>query len=646
MRFVNRRFEKPLSEDNGQPGFRALHPFRGERGAGLSVAALDIAVADDEGKATALQRRDGEAEAVAEMCARLIGSEPIDDPKTGGSRPCRAGDIALLAPTGNDLWRYEEALERRGIPVATQAGKGLFGRQEIQDLIAVTRVLADRRDTLALGALLRGPLVGLTEEELLDIVWQLPRPEHRPEVPARLDLGVQADLIPHPLARDIVEKLQTLRRRANATTPHELLSQAVDVLRVRPILLQRHGGRAERALANVDLYLGFSRGYAVRGLRAFAESMTAAWTDEARAVEGRPDAQEEAVALYTMHAAKGLEWPVVVPVNTMTQVRKSDSAVTDRASGRFFCPVFGVDPLGCDEAREAENGELDRERARLWYVAATRARELLVLPRLDVDAGASAWVSVVDLGLDELPALELEPATIESAAGDARAGNEQTREVFAAEAGAIREQERTIAWRAPSRDECVDGPVVQEGEAEILADDGDGAPIEDSAATPVQGGLDRGLILHKLIEEVLTGETAETGPTLEARAVSLIRELGRTVEVDAAQGLNPAELAGCVVRALSLPEIAAIGSDLVAEFPVYASRKTETEEEATAGIADATAFDAEGRPRVVVDWKSDVDPSPETVRTLSRPSSNLPRHDRRRAWPDRHDDQREGNRNP
>jgi ATP-dependent exoDNAse (exonuclease V) beta subunit len=134
----------------------------------------------------------------------------------------------LLAPTGAELWRYEEALERRGIPVATQAGKSLFRRQEVQDLIAVTGVLADRRDTLALGALLRGPLVGLTEEALLDMVWALPRSEEEPDRIPRLDLGVDPAVIGHPLARDIFEKLQSLYRRGNSTTPHELLSQAVD----------------------------------------------------------------------------------------------------------------------------------------------------------------------------------------------------------------------------------------------------------------------------------------------------------------------------------------------------------------------------------------------------------------------------------
>ena len=613
MEHVNERFEVPLSEEKGQPGFQALDPFLPKRAKGPSVAALVIAVADENGKASAPRQRDGEAEAVADMCARLIGSEQIRDPKSGEQRPCRAGDIALLAPTGSELWRYEEALEQRGIPVATQAGKGLYRRQEIQDLIALTRVLADQRDRLALGALLRGPLVGMTEEELLDIVWALPRADDAPDALPRLDLGVAPETIAHPHARDIIEKLQALRRRVNATTPHALLSQAVDVLRVRPILLGRHRGQAERALANVDLYLTFSRAYAVRGLRAFAEAMTAAWSDEARAVEGRPDAQEEAVALYTMHAAKGLEWPIVVPINTMTQLRATETAVTDRASGRFFCRVFGVEPTGYAAARDDEGAELDRERVRLWYVATTRARELLVLPRLDVDPRGKAWISLVDLALDSLPALDLEHLPPEVDAGEPAAENEQTRGAFAAEATAIAERTHRIVWRAPSRDEDAARPVLREEAPTILATDGDGAPADGTAAAAIQGGRERGTILHKLIEEVLTGETAETRPDLAARAETLIRALGLPVTDDPAQGLAPAELAGCVVRALSLPEVAALRPGLVPELPVYGSTETDSQEEATHGIVDAIAFDADGAPQVVIDWKSDLDPSPDAL---------------------------------
>ena len=613
MEYANERFEAPLSEENGQPGFQALDPFQPAWAEGPSVAALDIAVGDESGKASPERQRDGEAEAIASVCARLIGGELVRDPKSGELRLCRAGDIALLAPTRTELWRYEVALEKLRIPVASQAGKGLYRRQEIQDLIAVTRVLADRRDRLALGALLRGPLVGLTEEELLDIVWALPRADDAPDALPRIDLDVVPETIAHPLARDVVEKLQALRRQVNATTPHALLSQAVDVLRVRPILLRRHGGRADRALANVDLYLSHSRAYAVQGLHAFAEAMTAAWSDEARAMEGRPDAQEEAVALYTMHAAKGLEWPVVVPINTMTLIKSPDSAVTDRASGCFYCPVFGVAPTGQEAAHDEEKAELGRERVRLWYVAATRARELLVLPRFDVATRKSAWLSFVDLAQSSLPALDLEHQAPEVDAGAPAAENEQTRAAFAAEAAAIAERTRRIVWRAPSRDEDAARPVLREEAPAILATDGDGAPAGGAAAATIQGGRERGTILHKLIEEVLTGETAETQPDLAARAEILISTLGLPVMDDPAQGLAPVELAACVVRALSLPEVAALRSGLVPEYPVYASNETDTHEEATAGIIDAIAFDADGAPQVIIDWKSDVDPTPETL---------------------------------
>ena len=311
---------RPCSRRNGQPGFTALDAFHDDRG-DASASPLSTSPSPIEnGKATADQQRDAEAEAIAEMCARLIGSDPILDRRSRPERPCQPGDIALLAPTGSDLWRYEEALERRGIPVATQAGKGLFRRQEIQDLIALTRVLADRATRWRSGPCCAARSLASPKKNCSTSSGRFRDPKtSRIDCPV-LHLGVDLSTIGHPLPAMSSRDCRRFRRRSNSTTPHDLLSQAVDVLRVRPILLERHRGQAERALANVDLYLSLSRAYAVRGLRAFAEAMTAAWTDESRAVEGRPDAQEEAVALFTMHAAKGLEWPIVIPVNTMTCV--------------------------------------------------------------------------------------------------------------------------------------------------------------------------------------------------------------------------------------------------------------------------------------------------------------------------------------
>jgi exodeoxyribonuclease-5 len=459
--------------------------------------------------------------------------------------------------------------------------------------------------------------VGLTEEELLDIIWELPHPADG-SLP-RLDLSA-LDTVTHPVARATLERLQALRRNANATTPYDILSQAIDVLRVRPILRQRHRDQAERALSNVDLYLDLSRPYAVRGLRAFAEAMTAAWTDESRAVEGRPDAQEEAVALYTIHAAKGLEWPIVVPINTMTQINAPESAVTDR-KGKFHCPVLGVKPQGYEQAREAEKAELNRERIRLWYVAATRARDLLVLPRMDVTPRSSAWISLLDLGKEKLPPLALTAAATDTPRRAESPGNPQSQQVFRAEAATVADSQHRITWLSPSMEESKDTeeakpeeseePVLHVVEKEILLTSIDGE-VPENAPPSVQGGRERGIILHKLIEEVLTRETQETEQALAARAQVLIQSTGLPIAEDPRKGLVPTELAQCVIRALSLAEIKPLRPYLKPEYPVYSSVFSEGKEEATTGIADAIAFQ-NGRSTVIIDWKSDVNPDPKTI---------------------------------
>ncbi|MFL9914001.1 UvrD-helicase domain-containing protein [Paraburkholderia fungorum] len=609
--YVNARFQAVLSVE-GQPGFTALDSFHGDRGEQPCVAALDIAARDENGEADTTRQRDAEAEAVGDWCARLVASGTVLDRRTGEARACRPGDIALLAPTGSDLWRYEEALERRGIPVATQAGKGFFRRQEIQDLIAITRVLAERKDALALGALLRGPLVGLTDEDLLDIVWALPRAsEGEGERIARLDLAVDCEAIAHPLARDIIGKLQALASRSHATTPHDLLSQAIDVMRVRHVLRERHGRQAARALANVDLYLGLSAAYAVRGLGAFAEAMTLAWSDEEKAVEGQADAQEEAVALLTMHASKGLEWPVVIPVNTMTGVKAAESAVAQRATDTFLCPILGVEPAGYAAAREDEKDELARERIRLWYVAATRARELLVLPRLDAQADANAWIGLLDLAIDALPALDVAGWPLPAGTAAAVPENAQTHTAFAAEAQRIVATERKLAWLAPSRDEGSTRPVLQATPQEATQDF---ESMPEAGLDPaIQGSRERGLILHKLFEEVLSGETDDDPTALAARATALIAMFPRLTAAHAPSAISAQELADCVTRTLKLPEIAPLRATLVPEYPVYRAIEEGSCETATAGVADALTLGADGRPVVVIDWKSDVRPDARTV---------------------------------
>jgi exodeoxyribonuclease-5 len=290
-----------------------------------------------------------------------------------------------------------------------------------------------------------------------------------------------------------------------------------------------------------------------------------------------------------------------------------ENAVTDRDSDTFFCPVFGVKPVGYDDARDAEKAELDRERIRLWYVAATRARELLVLPRLDAAPSKSAWISLLDLSLAELPALDLSHLPPDRGAAAPAEVNSQTRESFAAEAAAIADRHSRLTWLAPSRDESSTGPVLTPETVEIWAASAAGQPDDAAIIPSIQGGRERGLILHKLLEEVLTGETADDPAALTERAHALIIAIGKPVFDDPAEGLSVGELAGCVTRTLALPEILELRPTLAPEFPVYSSTVVEDVEQATAGITDATSFGPDGTPQVVVDWKSDVQPTLETI---------------------------------
>lgn len=610
--FVNSHFAGMLDPSQGQPGFTALTPVRSE-GEKPSVAAFEVVLGDEHrslrgGLVVDLVRRQ-EATALADTVKRLIGAYPVWDRGLGAWRPARPGDIALLAPTGTSLWIYERALETRDIPIATQAGKGFFRRQEVQDLIAVARAMADRRDTLAFGALLRGPLVGLTEEEIADEIESL---QQDGDTGTRVHLWTDLARINHPVLKQTLGVLQNLARKVRHTTPYHLLAEAVEELQVRPILKARHPRGAERALANVELVLEMARSYAARGIADFARSLWERWEDGDMQAEGRPDAEADAVSIITMHSAKGLEWPIVIPINSTTSLWSDTSFLYRRRDDSVHFRIFGFPSPDYESVLQDEQGELARERVRLWYVALTRARDLLLLPR-QTERISGDWLSLISLKIDGLPVLDLTGLGTSVTPAVASSANVQDLATWEREAAVIASSERSLVWHQPSRHEGPEAPLA--GAEKIFAGVeavAERLPRAEGEIT-VQGGRERGVVLHKLMEEVLTGETAEELSVLKARAAMLLAQLGLADETNPAIGPSSGEMASTALRTLLLPEIVTVRPRLAPEFWVYQGAEADRAISLTAGIADALAINDAGRIDVVVDWKSDVDPAPAQI---------------------------------
>ena len=615
--FVNRHFASMLETQRGQPGFTALTTTRDadDETTGASVAAFELEIDEDQktgrGRLLADRVREKEAGIVADAVSRLIGAYTVYDKDEDATRPARPDDVALLAPTGTSLWIYERALEEKGIPIATQAGKGFFQRQEVQDLIAVARAISDSRDTLAFGALIRGPLVGLSEEQIADEILALRVSTERA---GRLDVDTDPSRVASPVLCQTLNVLQHLRMKRHGTTPYQIMAEAVEALHVRPILRARHGGGAERALANVELILEMARQYAGRGMGDFARALRQRWEDEEAQVEGRHDAVTEAVSIITMHSAKGLEWPIVIPINSTTSLRREDGFLYRRRDDTVHFKVLGFADTEYEKTRLEEAEELARERVRLWYVALTRARDLLLLPRQSERSG-SDWWRLIDVDVDSLPAFDAGRFDVTEVIPHTPAPNHQDAATWKREHADIAANLRKITWRRPSRHEDTGQREAEPATVSSGIEIADETHDEWNGWSNGQERLKRGLILHKLMEEALTGETPDEEGPLRARAAELIDQQGLEDAANPSSHISSVRMAAMVVRTLNRPEIAALRPRLVPECWVYGSDDNGRETSITAGIADAVAVDEQGRIDVVVDWKSDTAPRENQIRS-------------------------------
>ena len=144
----------------------------------------------------------------------------------------------------------------------------------------------------------------------------------------------------------------------------------------------------------------------MRGFRQFARDLDAAWARRASQTEGVVDAEGQSIDMVTIHSSKGLEWPVVIPINMASTPRSLESFVHRRTDDTLHWMLGDIIPPTLAGALQSEGQEEAQQRLRLLYVACTRAMDLLVLPELSW-SDAAAWARTVDFRLSVVPELNI-----------------------------------------------------------------------------------------------------------------------------------------------------------------------------------------------------------------------------------------------
>jgi len=316
------------------------------------------------------------ARTTATEIARLIGEEVlIRDRETGIHRPVRAGDFAILFRTRESHREYERALEERGISAYVYKGLGFFDADEVKDVLAILSYLADPVSNLRSAALLRSRFVRISDEGLRRL---------GPNLAEALALGNSvkgSDPTQVALDEDDEEALRLARAsaarwrtQADWLPPAELLDRIIEESAYARELT---GVRLAQARENLKKIRAIIRRIQNRGYVTLERIVThldhLAVGDEANAVIDATNA----VSLMTVHASKGLEFPVVFVVNVSRGTGNWRDSI--RIAGEVGDDV-SVSVGDFESRADEDEPERDREETkRLLYVALTRARDRLYL---------------------------------------------------------------------------------------------------------------------------------------------------------------------------------------------------------------------------------------------------------------------------
>ncbi len=376
---------RPACSTPAPPGLQAAYDgllaSRAPDGPSITV------VGGGQSKDTDLARlRRQEAHELAALIRRVRDEEwPVARRGPDGTEvtgPARYADVAVLLPTRATLPYLEQALEDAGVPARIESQSLVYATAEVQELLAILTTIDDPADEVALVAALRAPAFACRDDRLLEFRQAGGRWDYRAAPPPTLAPT-------HPVVA-AMEALRDLHEHRWWDTVSETVERVIRERRLMELAVAR--ARPRDHWRRIRFVADAARAFADGGgtsLRGFVAWLAQQVDEEARAVEVVvPEPDDDAVRILTVHGAKGLEFPVVVLAGLGVGDRAQVPPVLWTADGT---PEFQIGPrarsgatfrylsAGYAARADHEKHATLAEQVRLLYVAATRARDHLVV---------------------------------------------------------------------------------------------------------------------------------------------------------------------------------------------------------------------------------------------------------------------------
>lgn len=377
---VNTVFQ-PILADLHQP----LHAARqGEPHAAPHLQVYAVQPPDDV-RPSLDERRRAEGQHIASLIKGWISDGiQVHDKATNQLRPITYGDIAILARTWSSLELYGEVLESQAVPILQAGGGNLLDTREAKDAWAMLRFLANPADDLALVAVLRSPFFAVSDRTLQYLAQTLAEKtawwQH-----------LKANQANHSELNHPVQTLQALLQERRSDLPARLLQRADRLTGYTAAIA--HLPNARRREADWRGFLDFVKAQEQGRFDGLSIVRTLRRLGAAEVSIPRPPLEAgNAVSLMTIHAAKGLEWPVVIVPDLSRKESSHYSTVR-------FDADLGVALKLKDEQGETQKSALytlleqqqkqadEAEAKRLLYVALTRSRDRIVLTTPEENQG-------------------------------------------------------------------------------------------------------------------------------------------------------------------------------------------------------------------------------------------------------------------